>query len=389
MIWVLAVYGLIIVGVLLWLAVIGVRFKGTLTEEALPGSPPLVSTIVPARNEERNIDRCAKGLIGQDYPRLEMIFVDDASSDATPDILARYARRDDRVKVVHTGGKPDDWNGKQWACHSGAMETTGEWLCFMDADTYAEPHLISRTVAFALAHDVDMLTLQPWYEMRGLWERIVLPIGLMPLLLVFPPDRVNDPHSNMAMANGQFILIRREAYEGINGHAGIKDCMMDDFSLADQLKSAGYRLYVAEGTDVMRVRLYTNLREIRSSALKAAVEISGGWIISTLALFGNFLLNILPTILLIWAVAVGNQPATLILGALVGFQLLYYAAIRRVAFRVPPWSGVTYPVGGIIVGAILLDGMIRVASGIEIKWKDRPVMGRPELRARKQEAKNN
>ncbi len=375
--WLLIAYALLIVVVLLWIAVVGLRFKGTLKEFPLPKDPPRVSTIVPARNEERNIARCAQGLVQQDYPLLEMVFVDDDSRDATPQLLASFAQRDPRVKVVSTGGKPEGWNGKQWACHTGAQAASGDWLCFMDADTYAEPCLISRTVAFAMAKGVDFLTLQPWYEVRGLWERIVLPAGLTPLLLVFPPHRVNDPNNDMVMANGQFILVRRDAYDAVDGHAGVRDRMMDDFSLAEAVHRAGYRVFVADGADVMRVRLYASLKEIWSGAIKAAVEISGGWAISTLAMFVNLLINVLPVALLIWAALAKNMPALTVMGATVLFQVLYYGMIRIAAFRAPPWTCLTYPFGSLLVSFILADGMIRLATGREIRWKDRPVLGTP------------
>jgi chlorobactene glucosyltransferase len=249
----------------------------------------------------------------------------------------------------------------------------------MDADTYAEPELIRRTVAFAVHRGIDMLTLQPWYEMRGLWERIVLPSSLAPLFMLYPPDRVNDPHDRMAVANGQFILIRRAVYDAVDGHQGIRQRMMDDFSLAENVKRAGYRLFMAEAMDLMRVRLYRNLREIRAGAIKAAVEISGGWLTSTVSVLLNFMIGAFPALLLLWAVLVRDASATLILGAVVIFQLVYHSLVRLIAFRAPPWSSVTYPIGGIIVTAILVEGMIRVATGLEIKWKGRDLLGRPEL----------
>jgi hypothetical protein len=134
-----------------------------------------------------------------------------------------------------------------------------------------------------------------------------------------------------------------------------------------------------DGSDVMRVRLYTNLREIRNGALKAAVEITGGWVSSSIGLIVNFLLNSLPVILLIAAIIANNTNAILILGMLVTFQLIYYGLIRVIGFRAPPWSGVTYPIGCLIVTAILIEGMVRVAGGGEIKWKGRDLLGRPDL----------
>jgi chlorobactene glucosyltransferase len=379
MIWVLIIYVIAMAIYLAAVGIVGLRFKGTLKPAELPDRLPSVSTIVPARNEERNIDRCASGIVSQDYENVEFVFVDDDSTDTTPDILARYADQDDRVKIVHTGGKPNDWNGKQWACQSGANQATGEWLCFMDADTYAEPELISRTLAFAEAYDIDMLSLQPWYELRGLWERVVLPTCLSQLLLVFPPHWVNNPNRKLSMANGQFILIRREVYDAIGGHASVKDCMMDDFPLAERVKGSGYRLYMADGSSVMRVRLYTNLREIWAGSIKAAVDITGGWVFSVLSFLAVALFNVLPVFFLVWAILAGNQSATLILSVAVSFQLLFHSFMRMAGFRIPPWSSVASPFGGMVVTVILLDGMIRLASGGEIKWKGRDLLGRPDL----------
>jgi chlorobactene glucosyltransferase len=379
MLWLWIVYALVVIGVLAWGSFIGMRFMNTLKDERLPERLPVVSLVVPARNEERGIDRCVRGLRGQEYRQMELIFVDDDSVDGTPDILTRHAQEDPRVKILKTGGKPDGWNGKQWACHCGAEASSGEWLCFMDADTMAEPNLISKTLAFCSARQIDMLSLQPWYEMRGLWERIVLPAGLPPLLLVFPPHRVNDPDDHLSIANGQFIMIRRDVYERIDGHAGVKDRMMDDYSLAEAVKKAGFRLFVADGTRVMRVRLYTNLKEIWEGNLKAAVQISGGWLASALGVIGNLVINVLPVVALLWALFVHNSPVAAIMGVTVLLQLTTYSILRMTAFRLPPWSGITYPIGGIIVAAMLLDGMVRLATGRNITWKGRPLLGRPEL----------
>jgi len=380
MLWLWIAYALLVVGVMAAIAWIGLRFKDTLTHETLPDGPlPTVSTIVPARNEERNIDRCAQGISGQDYPHLEMIFVDDDSKDATPDILVRHQTREPRIKVVQTGGRPEGWNGKQWACHSGAQATSGDWLLFMDADTYAEPDLISRTLAFCLKNNVDMLTLQPWYEMGGLWERIVMPTGLPLLLLAYPPHRVNNPHVPLSMANGQFILIRRAVYDAVNGHEGIKDRMMDDYAMGETVKGAGFRMMIVDGADVMRVRLYINLQEIWAGALKAAVQISGGWGISALGIVVTMGIVVFPPFALALAVMIENWPAVVMMGMVTALQVMFYSAVRITGFRAPPWTSLTYPFGGIVITAILLDGMIRLATGQDIQWKGRSMLGRPEL----------
>jgi len=376
--WLWILYALTAIGVMAAAGLIGWRFKGTLTPASLPDVLPRVSIIVPARNEERNIGRCAQGLTRQTYANLEIIFVDDESSDATPDILSEFSQADPRIRVIRTQERPGDWNGKQWACQTGAEEADGDWLCFMDADTYAEPDLIDRSLAFALDKQVGMLSLQPWYEMVGLWERIVMPAALVHLFLVYPPNWVNDPERKTVIANGQFILMPRTVYDAVDGHRGVRSRLMDDFSLAENVQAGGYRVFIADGSDIMRVRMYRNLKEMWLGGRKAAVQLTGGWLASLLGLMGHLLLNILPWILFVWAMITGHRVATVTMGAVVGIEILFTAVTRVWGFRAPPWSAVTYPLGGLLILIMGLESMLSVASGQEIRWKDRPVMGAPE-----------
>jgi hypothetical protein len=159
--------------------------------------------------------------------------------------------------------------------------------------------------------------------------------------------------------------------------------MMDDYSLAESVKNGGFRLFVAEGIDVMRVRLYTNLREIWAGALKTSVQITGGWSRSVIGMIFNFLVNVVPVLALIGTVLAHDWPAAIVMAITVVLQMIYYSSIRVMAFRLPPWSGITYPIGGIIITAILADGMIRLATGRNITWKGRSLLGRPELPVRR------
>ncbi len=377
-VWLWILYAIAAIGVTGVAGLIGARFKNSLSDGPIPLDPPLVSVVVPARNEERNIGRCAQGLTRQHYPNLEIIFVDDDSTDATPDILAEFDRLNGRVQVVRTQPRPDNWNGKQWACHTGAQAASGDWLCFMDADTYAEPDLIERTMAFAIEKQVGLLSLQPWYEMVGLWERIVLPAALTHLFLLFPPSRVNNPKRKAVVANGQFLLLPRVVYDAVDGHRGVRNRMMDDYSLAENVQAAGQRVFVADGAEVMRVRMYRNLKEMWLGGRKAAIQLTGGWLISIAGLIGYVLLNILPWFLLVWAMVTGNRVATVAMGVVVGVELIFTAVVRVIGFRAPPWSAVTYPLGGLLITVMGLESMISVAFGREIKWKDRLVMGAPE-----------
>nr|MBN1229459.1 glycosyltransferase [Anaerolineae bacterium] len=379
----LLVYTAAIVLFFAWAAMAGLKFLDTLPEQLPPVRQPVVSVIVPARNEERNIWQCARGLVAQDYLNLELIFVDDDSEDQTASILAQVAAEDQRAQIIVPGQKPEGWNGKQWACHRGYLNATGDWLCFMDADTFAEPGLISQAIAFAERQEIDLLTLQPWYQMAGLWERVVLPAILLPLLLMFPPHLMNRQKSKTVIGNGQFMLIRREAYESAGRHAGVRNRMMDDIPLARNIHSAGYRVFVGNGPKLLRVRLYTGLREIRAGCLKASVEITNGWAASMMLVVLNMAVNVVPAILLTWAAVAGLFYPALLMGTVVLIQTVYYGVVRVVAFRIPPWSAITYPLGSLIAGLILIEGMIRLAFGFEIRWKGRPVLGRPSLTHRR------
>lgn len=379
--WLFVAYAVVIVFITAWGALIGLRFKDTLTPHPLPPQPPSISCVVPARNEERNIGRCLEGLSAQNYPAFEIVVVDDDSSDDTPAILSRWQARDNRIRVVHTGGKPPGWNGKQNACYKGAQAASNDWLCFMDADTYAEPSLLRQTMAFALANNIDMLTMQPWYVMGSFWERTVLPSALSGILYIFPPHKVNDPAHPMAIANGQFIMMPRAVYEAIGGHEAVRDRMMDDFPLAEHVKGLGYRLYMVDGSQVMRVRLYHNLGEIWAGALKTAVDITGGWRITIMAVLINLFTHVGSIALLAWAIVLGSVPIIAISAGTAALWAVYNAMVCVQGFRVPAPYGLLYPLAGVISSAILLDGMARLLTGRSVRWKDRELMGTPGVSA--------
>src|SRR4051794_5311204 len=168
--------------------------------EAAPGGGewPFVSIVVPARNEERNLPRLLPSLLGQRYPRYEVIVVDDQSEDATPGILTEWAGRDPKLRVIRGGELPEGWKGKPFAMHQGALAATGEWLLFTDADTDHAPLALSSTIAYAIAHHIDLLTILPQMELGPPSERLVMPIAVMGITALHPASRVNDPGSKVA-----------------------------------------------------------------------------------------------------------------------------------------------------------------------------------------------
>lgn len=351
------------------------------------GTWPRVSIIVPARNEERNLPRLLPSLLSQRYPDYEVIIVDDQSSDATPSILAEWASRDERVKVVHGGELPrsEGWRGKPYAMHQGAQHAAGEWLLFTDADTDHAPLSVSSSVAYALAHDVDLFTIFPCYELGTPAERIIMPVAFMGITNLYPAYRVNDPNSNTAIANGQYMLIRREVYNAVGGIERVKDKIAEDLEFAGVVKGAGYTLRIAEGLHLVRVRMYTSLAEIWEGWSKNTVlSFKGRPSLALFAVFGIFALTLMPFLLGIWALRAwraaeygqtkSNRIAALWITLLATWGTAIPFAYRRKVDKMlglaPGWT-LTQPLGAAAMSAIMASSLIRLLTGKGVTWKGR------------------
>ena len=221
---------------------------------------PLVSVVVPARDEERGIRIALTSLAAQEYGPLEVIVVDDESSDATAS-EARAAATD-RVRLLAGRPVPPGWVGKSWACHQGFQLARGEWLLFTDADVRHAPDTIGRVLALAERQRVAGVTLLPLIETAGLVERAIQPAAAVLIRsFVAPGPLVRSPHSPVAIAAGGFILVSRAAYEGVGGHEAMRHELVDDQMLAVRLKAAGTPLALAGSAGRVRVRMYVGTRE--------------------------------------------------------------------------------------------------------------------------------
>src|SRR5579884_3106769 len=180
-------------------------------EPAIPKNP-LVSIIVPARNEERNIRRCVTSLLEQDYEHFEVIVVDDGSTDNTGCILDEMARthpRGNRLWVLRLKDLPAGWAGKPHALHAGTQEARGDWMLFTDADTWHASNALRSSLTQAIDEKVDVFSLMTNQELPGFWNKVMMPMAFIGISMMYPFDKVNDPSSPVAIANGQYILIRR------------------------------------------------------------------------------------------------------------------------------------------------------------------------------------
>jgi chlorobactene glucosyltransferase len=357
------------------------------TSPPISSATPLISIIIPARDEARNIRRCLAALSSQTYPNLEIIVVDDRSSDATPQILEEIiaASQDNHLRggsppltVVHGEDLPAGWAGKPHALAQGYAIAQGDWLCFIDADTFASPDLIASTFRAANSQQADLLTILTYQELISFWEKVILPLVFTALSVGFPVERVNDPNKPDAIANGQFILIRRAVYEAVGGHRAIRGEIAEDKALAALVKGNGYRLVLGDGRDLARTRMYTSLPEIWEGWTK---NIYLGlqdrlWLLATGAVVGLIGALVLPlwTILsLSWIVNGGGWIAYLatLESLSVWIYLLYYRLQACRAMEISPGYAFSLPLGAFVFTMMMFTSAYNVLSGKGVTWRGR------------------
>ena len=342
------------------------------------GELPLISAIIPARNEARNIKRCVQALFGQTYPNVEVIVVDDRSIDETPILLSKLEKKDTRLRIIHGSELPPGWAGKPHALVQGSAAAHGAWLCFMDADTYAEPGLLSSTYRMAVNQRADMFSILTEQELGSFWEKTILPLVFLGLSFGFPAKHVNDPQKPDAISNGQFILIKRSVYDQVGGHTAVKDRIDEDKAIATITKRAGYRLILADGRKVARTRMYTSLQEMWEGWTK---NIYLGlqdrlWLLLFGAVLGLVVSILLPLWLLgglVWLSSGGGLAAAVVTveASLLWIYLIFKRLQACRAFRIPGGYGLTFPLGALIFTAMMAASAFNVISGRGVLWKGR------------------
>src|SRR6266545_1080565 len=211
-----------------------------------PASGELVSVIVPARNEASTIETIVRSVLGSAYRPFELLVVDDRSTDDTAAILRRLGAEDRRVRLVPGAPLPDGWYGKPWACEQGYREARGDLLLFTDADTRHHPELLGRAVAALRRERAGLLTVAPHQRCVTFWERLVMPQIWLLLALRYHPRRVNRARRERdVIANGQFILAPREAYEAVGTHAAVRNEVAEDLALAQSFFRSGRSIHFA------------------------------------------------------------------------------------------------------------------------------------------------
>ena len=335
-------------------------------------SGPLVSVIIPARNEARNIERCVRSILAATYPTIEVIVVDDRSTDGTGDLVERLGGS---VRLVRGAELPPGWFGKQWALVQGYRVARGELLLFTDADTKHEPELIARAVAARATERADLFSVIPRQEMVTFWERLIQPHVFLALQArVGDLRRVNRTRIEWnAIANGQFILVTRSSYAGIGTHEAVKNSVADDVMLAQTYVRRGLDIFLAHAPDDMTTRMYGSLREIvagwsKNLALGAPLMMPPvRWIRTLLPylMWMPALLWLAPPIL--W-IAFGWEFTAIATAA----SLLTWIGIYA-GERAPVQYALLYPLGAGMVAFIMMRSAWR--GNRKVEWRGRTYRG--------------
>jgi len=340
---------------------------------------PRISVLLAAKDEQENIAPCVQSVLRQDYRDFELIVADDRSEDATGEILEGLAAADGRLKVIHIDRLPVGWAGKSHAMSQAAEAATGQWLCLIDADCRLVcRRTLSVAMRYACDRGIDLLSVLPVLKMETFWERVVQPVCGGVMIIWFKPEKVNDPASPKAYANGAFILVSRSAYERIGTHRAVKGKLMEDLHLAKRTKAAGLRLGVVRSSGLYTVRMYTSLGEILTGWSRIFFGTFGTlWrlIVSFLVVL---VMGLAPYGLavagLALAAAGGEAASWWLLCGLVGVAAC--AIQLSVIYRYYKLTGAcqrlawTYPLGCVLTMAALAMAMTKHKKGAKLVWRN-------------------
>lgn len=370
------IYHLIIFQAVILLVIISnIWITRRVRHHASPTEYPMVSVLIPARNEERSIARCVLSLLAQDYPSFEVLVLDDQSSDNTRVILESMAVSHPALRILNGEAPSGDLLGKNWACSQLARQAKGELLFFTDADTISRPDTLKNVVAAMLGEQADLLTGFPRQEVHTWGERLLVPffswafLSFIPLAIAY---KLQLPFLSMAV--GQMMLFRREAYLAIGGHEGVGSSVVDDMSLARQIKANRLRWRVAHIADLITCRMYPSSRE--------AIE---GFTKNLFAAFDNRLLPFLFAFL--WLLVMFWEPlivlALFISGLVIQVQFAALAAclvlaillwlIPYVEMSIPFFLAFLYPLTILANLGIALRSMVYSLRGLT-RWKGRAIV---------------
>jgi cellulose synthase/poly-beta-1,6-N-acetylglucosamine synthase-like glycosyltransferase len=328
---------------------------------------PAVSVIVPARNEEACLGPCLQSLATQAGVTLEIIVVDDHSTDRTREIALSFSNQ--QVRVIEAAPLPPGWTGKNNAVTAGSRAARGEWLLFTDADTIHLPGSLALSLEEAKRHDASLLSYSPEQIVKSFWEKAIMPVIFAELAASYRPSQVSDPNSPAAAANGQYILITREAYDAVGGHAAVAANLLEDVALARAVKQSGRKIFFRYAADAVQTRMYRSFAQLREGWTKnLALLFPTPARLATLRTI-EFVLIAASAAIAVSATLRGREQPAAAAGILAGIvYALFLKRIRRAHFS---WDADVFAFLGLpLFSYLLLRSKSAHATG-KVPWKGR------------------
>jgi chlorobactene glucosyltransferase len=340
----------------------------------LPEPVPLVSILVPARNEETNISSCLKSLSCQDYPNMEILVLDDNSTDGTARIVEQIADVNNRIQLLHGEPLPEGWAGKPFACYQLAREARGSWLLFVDADTTHAPQMLRSIISLALELKPSLLSGFPRQIARALPQKIAIPVIYFVILSWLPLwyiQRSEKPRPSLAI--GQFLLFRAEDYRRMGGHQVVKSRILEDVWLGIEITRRGGRHIAVDLSNVVSCDMYQNFGVMREGFIRWMYSVAA---LSLAALGGLMVAGYffyLSPFYWLWkgltGTAYSTRWQTVVILQVVIIFLMRWILDRRL--KEPLISTILHPLGFLFLFFSAFQATYRFAIGTGVSWKKR------------------
>jgi chlorobactene glucosyltransferase len=341
----------------------------------LPAPAPLISILVPARNEEANICVCLESLRQQDYPNFEILVLDDSSTDGTADIVARIAAEDSRVRLLRGQPLSPGWAGKTFACHQLAQEARGSWLLFTDADTVHAPAMLRRVLGVALVSRAALISGFPYQWTTSIWQKTAMPILFYFMLLCWMPfwwlqrSRCRMP----SVAIGQFLFFSAKEYRSIGGHEAVKSRIVEDVWLGIEISRHKYRQLTLDLSSLVSCQMYREFGSMWDGITRWLYTVASLSAVSLVGMIAVVLLLFLAPFLWLAYGLLLAQPAfaweVLVMLQVAIVFLARFLAGRR--FSQSKTSIILHPIGVAFLLLVSFCASYQYLTGAGVKWKGR------------------
>ena len=341
---------------------------------------PTISIIIPARNEEKHIEKCLDSLLKQEYDNYEIVVINDSSSDNTSQIIERYIITHNKITYVNAQPKPEGWTGKNWACYQGYLQSKGDLFLFTDADTIHDPSVVSLAVTYLLSEKLDTLTVIPKTLAYDFWTKSTLPVLWIFSLARFSALKANNPKTKVGYLFGSFFIMTRKTYEMVGTHKSVRQEIVEDAELGRKIKEQGFRLRVVHGEKYIKAvwsrdssSLWHGLRRIMIPLYKKDK------IKAIMMVIAMFVLILFPIIMLPLSIKntidTKQETKSVIILFLAIISILLIVINNVLQLRYTVLQNLSYslgfPLSGSFILVAFLSSVICASKKNIVKWRDR------------------